>query len=63
MTRLLRWLGGIGTNATDDIDTGKRKALLVHVAVLILPISLLWGVLYLKASPWAQGQANERAGT
>lgn len=47
MTRLLARLGGIGAEAADDDETRRRKALLVGVAVLILPISLVWGVLYL----------------
>jgi adenylate cyclase len=47
VTRLLSWLGDIGADPSDDVDTRTRKALLVHLAVLILPISLVWGVLYL----------------
>ena len=47
MTWLLEWLGGIGQDPTDDIETRRRKALLVYLAVLILPISLVWGTLYL----------------
>jgi adenylate cyclase len=47
VTRLLGWLGNIGFDPNDDVETRTRKALLVHLAVLILPISLLWGVLYL----------------
>jgi adenylate cyclase len=47
VTRLLAWLGDIGADPHDDVDTRTRKALLVHLAVLILPISLVWGVLYL----------------
>jgi adenylate cyclase len=47
VTRLLGWLGDIGADPDDDSDTRKRKALLVYLAVLILPISLIWGVLYL----------------
>ena len=47
MKRLLAWLGDIGADPNDDVDTRKRKALLVYLAVLILPISLVWGVLYL----------------
>jgi adenylate cyclase len=45
--RLLGWLGDIGADPNDDVDTRKRKALLLYLAVLILPISLVWGVLYL----------------
>jgi adenylate cyclase len=47
VTRLLAWLGDIGADPHDDVETRKRKALLVYLAVLILPISLVWGVLYL----------------
>ena len=47
VTRLLEWLGDIGADPNDDADTRKRKALLVYLAVLIWPISLVWGVLYL----------------
>jgi guanylate cyclase len=47
VTRLLGWLGDIGADPNDDVDTRKRKALLVYLAVLILPISLVWGLLYL----------------
>ena len=47
MTRLLAWLGGVGADPDDDLETRKRKALLVYLAVLIWPISLLWGALYL----------------
>jgi len=48
VTRLLDWLGGIGADYRDDDDTRRRKALLVYLAVLIWPISLLWGCLYLS---------------
>jgi guanylate cyclase len=44
---LLERLASIGANPDDDLDTRKRKALLVYLAVLILPISLVWGTLYL----------------
>ena len=47
MTRLLAWLSRLGADQTDDVDTRTRKALLVHLAVLILPISVVWSVLYL----------------
>jgi guanylate cyclase len=47
VTRLLEWLGDIGADPNDDVDTRRRKALLVYLAVLIWPISLLWGILYL----------------
>ncbi|HET9878301.1 MAG TPA: adenylate/guanylate cyclase domain-containing protein [Candidatus Limnocylindria bacterium] len=47
MTKVLAWLGGVGADPDDDLETRKRKALLVYLAVLIWPISLLWGALYL----------------
>jgi guanylate cyclase len=47
MTWLLEWLGRIGANPEDDRETAQRKALLVYLAVLILPIALVWGTLYL----------------
>ena len=40
-------LAQVGVDATDDENARQRKTLLVLVAVLILPISLVWGVLYL----------------
>jgi len=45
--RLLAWLGEIGADPNHDDETRRRNALLVYLAVLILPISLLWGSLYL----------------
>ncbi|HEX6139140.1 MAG TPA: adenylate/guanylate cyclase domain-containing protein [Candidatus Limnocylindria bacterium] len=47
MTRLLEWVGSIGADPNDDGDTRRRKALLVYLAILIWPISLLWGTVYL----------------
>jgi adenylate cyclase len=47
VTGLLAWLGEIGADPTDDTETRGRKALLVYLAVLIWPISLIWGTLYL----------------
>jgi adenylate cyclase len=40
-------LAKVGADPRDDEETRSRKALLVLVSVLILPISLLWGGLYL----------------
>ncbi|HEY3523467.1 MAG TPA: adenylate/guanylate cyclase domain-containing protein [Candidatus Limnocylindrales bacterium] len=39
-------LGGIGADPADDADMRLRKALLVLVAVLILPIAFVWGSLF-----------------
>jgi guanylate cyclase len=47
VTTLLERLGRIGADPNDDRETAQRKALLVYLAVLILPISLVWGTLYL----------------
>jgi adenylate cyclase len=44
---VLARLALVGADPADDEDTRVRKALLVLVAVLILPIALLWGGLYL----------------
>ncbi|HET7026094.1 MAG TPA: adenylate/guanylate cyclase domain-containing protein [Candidatus Limnocylindrales bacterium] len=40
-------LAGVGADAADDPETRRLKALLVLVAVLILPISLIWAGLFL----------------
>ena len=40
-------LGGIGADPRDDEDLRQKKALLVLLAVLILPVSVVWGALYL----------------
>jgi adenylate cyclase len=45
--RLLARLARIGADPQDDDDTRARKALLVLISVLILPVALLWAVLYL----------------
>ena len=47
MKAMLAWISGIGRDPNDDVDARNRKALLVCVAVVILPIALIWGVLYL----------------
>ena len=39
-------LGAIGADSRDDEETRANKSLLVLVSVLILPVSLLWGGLY-----------------
>jgi adenylate cyclase len=43
----LRRLAEIGADPDDDEETRLRKGLLVLIAALILPISAVWGVLYL----------------
>jgi adenylate cyclase len=37
----------VGANPHDDEDLRARKALLVQISVLILPVAALWGALYL----------------
>ena len=46
-------LARIGADPRDDEDTRQRKALLVLTSVLILPISLAWGSLYLAFGSWS----------
>jgi adenylate cyclase len=49
---VLARLSTVGADPGDDEDTRLRKALLVLIAVLILPIGLLWGFLYLGFGSW-----------
>jgi adenylate cyclase len=44
---VLARLAQVGADARDDEDTRRRKALLLLISVLILPIALVWGSLYL----------------
>jgi adenylate cyclase len=44
---VLARLAQVGADPHDDEDTRLRKALLLLISVLILPISLVWGTLYL----------------
>jgi guanylate cyclase len=41
------WFARIGADPEDDEDLRQKKGLLVLLAVLIAPVSVLWGVLYL----------------
>jgi adenylate cyclase len=41
------FIAGIGADPEDDEDLRQKKALLVLLAVLILPVSVVWGSLYL----------------
>src|SRR2546426_1917271 len=43
----------IGADPRDDPDARQAKALLVLISVLILPISLTWGSLYLAFGSWS----------
>jgi guanylate cyclase len=45
--RLTARLALVGADPRDDEDLRARKALLVLISVLILPVAALWGVLYL----------------
>jgi hypothetical protein len=45
-------LAVVGADPDDDEDTRLRKALLVLIAVLILPIALVWWVLYTAMGTW-----------
>jgi adenylate cyclase len=45
--QLLTRLARIGADPRDDEDLRARKALLVLISVLILPVAALWGALYL----------------
>lgn len=44
---LLEWAAAFGADPGDDDELRSRKALLVLLSVLILPISLAWGAIYL----------------
>ena len=59
MTRLRRAfddvlvrLATVGADPDDDQDRSLRKALLVLIAILVLPISLIWAALYLAFGAW-----------
>jgi guanylate cyclase len=45
--RLLTWPARIGADPQDDDELRQKKALLVTFAVSILPVSVIWGALYL----------------
>jgi adenylate cyclase len=49
MVRLVR----LGSDPQDDEDLRQKKSLLVMLAVLILPVSIVWGCLYLGFGSWA----------
>ena len=46
------WVARIGADPADDDEQRLRKALLVFIALLILPISLTWWLLYLYFGSW-----------
>ena len=41
------WLTGIGADPGDDEDLRQKKSLLVLLAILVLPVSIVWGTCYL----------------
>ena len=43
----------IGADPRDDDEVRLRKGLLVLVCLLILPISLAWGAIYIALGAWA----------
>jgi adenylate cyclase len=53
LDRTLDRLATVGADPSDSDETRRQKALLVLIAVLILPISFAWAVLYVTfGSPW-----------
>jgi guanylate cyclase len=46
--RLTTRIAFVGADPRDDEDLRARKALLVLISILILPVAALWGVLYLS---------------
>ncbi len=49
---MLARLAAVGADPRDDETMKRRKALLVLISVLILPIAVLWGGLYLIFGSW-----------
>ena len=52
LNRVLLPLADIGAEPSDDEETRRLKALLVLIAILILPISGIWATLYLAFGAW-----------
>ncbi len=52
LSRTLERLAQVGANPRDDDETRLRKALLILIAILILPIAGIWAVLYLAFGAW-----------
>jgi len=52
LDRLLARLATVGADPDDDEDTRLRKALLVLIAMLVLPIGFVWGTLYVAFGSW-----------
>src|SRR5215216_1956611 len=54
-SRIGDWSGAlarIGADPRDDEELRQKKALLVRLAVLIAPVSVVWGILYLALGSW-----------
>jgi guanylate cyclase len=54
-SRIGDWTGAlarIGADPQDDEELRQKKALLVRLAVLIAPVSVVWGILYLAFGSW-----------
>jgi guanylate cyclase len=62
LDRALERLATVGADPDDDEDTRLRKALLVLIAVLVLPIALLWWLLYTAMGTWTGNLALLYAG-
>jgi adenylate cyclase len=45
-------LARVGADPQDDEELRQKKALLVRLAVLIAPVSVVWGILYLAFGSW-----------
>src|SRR5262245_65479997 len=45
-------LARIGADPGDDEELRQKKELLVLLAVLIAPVSVVWGILYLALGSW-----------
>jgi guanylate cyclase len=50
--RIIERLSVVGADPHDDEDLRARKALLVLISALILPVAALWGTLYLALGAW-----------
>jgi guanylate cyclase len=52
LDRVLVPLAKVGADPNDDEETRRLKALLVLIAILVLPISGIWAALYLAFGAW-----------
>src|SRR6185437_7872326 len=51
LARVTSRLALVGADPHDDEDLRARKSLLVLISVLILPISVIWGAVYIVFTP------------